>query len=102
MTEYRELYAELKAKIESKDTEIEEKNLLIEKLEAKIQDYENLQAACGDVEEEAARLHQQHIKDDAIIQNQKYQLGQYAKQVEELEEENAALKVLARRHLAVV
>ncbi|MCK6203952.1 hypothetical protein KZX50_00625 [Bacillus infantis] len=100
-TEYETLIAQLKDKLDSKDSVIEEKDNLIGKLEAKIQDYVNLQAACGDVEEEAARLHQQHVKDDAIIQNQKYQLGQYAKQVEELEEENATLKVLARRHLAV-
>jgi transcriptional regulator with XRE-family HTH domain len=101
-SEYEALIAQLKGKLESKDSVIEEKDLLIGKLEVKIQDYENLQAACGDVEEEAARLHQQHVKDDATILNQKYQLGQYAKQVEELEEENAALKTLAKRYLAVV
>jgi hypothetical protein len=50
--------------------------------------------------EENAELTKQGHHDSYIIQNQKYQLKQYAIELEALQEENKALKYFARKYLA--
>jgi DNA repair exonuclease SbcCD ATPase subunit len=69
---------------------------------------ENVNAACEDVENETASLQKENeslkklkYHNDYIIENQKYQLEKWAKEVEELQEENKALKFFAKKYLAV-
>jgi hypothetical protein len=76
------------------------------KLNKIIDDYENINAACEDVENELASLRDENATlvkqghhDSYIISNQKYQLEKWAMQVEALEEENKALKYFARKYL---
>jgi hypothetical protein len=62
-----------------------------------VKDVENELAS---LREENARLVKQSHHDNYIISNQKYQLEKWAKEVEEIQEENLALRTLARKYLA--
>lgn len=100
--EYESLISELKS-------ELSNDKKLIKNLQSKIAEYENISAACEDVEneivtlrEENGKLTDQVRKYDAIIENQKYQLGQFAKQNEELLEEVKHLKYFANKYMAAV
>lgn len=64
-------------------------------------DYNSLKNDYYQIREENNKLQNQTHKDGEIIENQKYQLGKYAKENEELQEEIQALKVLSLRYLAV-
>jgi hypothetical protein len=106
--EYERIMAGLKAELQNKDKDIEQKNELIQSLRQKVQEYENLNAACEDVENELASLREENDKllkekyhNDYVIENQKHKLKELAEENEKLAEENKALKILARRYLAV-
>jgi DNA repair exonuclease SbcCD ATPase subunit len=106
--EYERIMADLKEELSSKDKDIEQKNELIQSLQQKIQELENLNAACDDVENELASLREENEKllkqkyhNDYVIENQKHKLKELAEENDKLAEENKALKILARRYLAV-
>jgi hypothetical protein len=91
---------------EAKDQAEQYKALYMQK-EAKIEELQDIHAACEDVEnelaclrEENARLVKQGHHNSYIINNQKYQLEKWAMENEALEEENKALKYFARKYLA--
>lgn len=80
---------------------------LIDDLQAKVKELENIDAACEDVESETSSLRDENAAlvkqghhDSYIISNQKYQLKQYEMEMEALEEENKALKYFARKYLS--
>lgn len=80
----------------------------IVELKEKLAKQENISAVCEDVENEIATLREDNDKltnqvreYDVIIENQKYQLGKYAKQNTEQQEEIEHLKYFAHRYLAV-
>lgn len=96
--EYESLISKLKNELASNKE-------LVDSLKAKIAEYE--EAASDDLESEA-ELRQENLdladkvgKYEAIIENQKYQLGQYAKQNMEQQDEIEHLKYFANRYLAV-
>jgi hypothetical protein len=93
---------EYKAIIKSLTNDLEKAHLKL----AKMEESENLHAACEDVENELASLRDENAQlvkqghhDSYIISNQKYQLEKWAMEVEALEEENKALKYFARKYL---
>lgn len=103
---YDALMKELQYKLTDAQADILEKQKLIHELQAKIEKYEHIESACEDVESELDNLREENEKlkkdkhhDSYIIENQKYQLGQYAKENGELQEENKALKFFAKKYL---
>ena len=78
-------------KIDQLQEQVRQRDVSCEKLHA-----ENL-----NLRDENTELAEQRVKNDRIIENQKYQLGQYATELETLQEEVKALKYFARRYLEV-
>jgi archaellum component FlaC len=62
---------------------------------------EHLHAEIMNLRDENSGLAEERVKNDRVIENQKYQLGKYAEELERLQEEIQSLKVFAKRYLEV-
>jgi uncharacterized protein with von Willebrand factor type A (vWA) domain len=60
---------------------------------------EQLHAEMMNLRDENSELAEERVKNDRVIENQKYQLGKYAEELEQLHEQIRALKVLVRPYL---
>jgi archaellum component FlaC len=92
MTQEEKLVLDLRAKkIEQLNDRVNQRDVVLNKLQA-----ENL-----NLRDENSSLAEERVKSDRIVQNQKYQLGKYAEELERLHEEIQALKYFAKRYLEV-
>ncbi|WP_057766722.1 hypothetical protein [Cytobacillus praedii] len=106
--EYRQLINELSTALNDEKKSGKEKDTLIEKLEAKVSELENIHAACDDVESEVASLKKERdnyrdqlldtrdklIKQDYVVENQKKSLEHAKTTLERYELENKHMRGL--------
>lgn len=105
IAEYERQIEELKVKIAGYENindlmtkDDENKQALLQQIDS---DYTKLKSENETMKKEYGELYSKYQKYDVIIENQKYQLGQYAKLSLEQQEEIEHLKYFARRCLAV-
>jgi uncharacterized protein (DUF3084 family) len=92
MTKEEQFVLDLRAKkIEQLNDRVSQRDIAINKLHAEILN----------LRDENSQLAEERVKNDRVIQNQKYQLGKYAEELQLLHEEIKALKVFAKRYLEV-
>jgi predicted nucleic acid-binding Zn-ribbon protein len=92
MTKEEQFVLDLRAKkIEQLNHRIDQRDIAINKLQAEILN----------LRDENSQLSDELVKNDRIIQNQKYQLGKFAEEMERMQEEITALKYFAKRYLEV-
>ena len=92
MTKEEQFVLDLRTKkIEQLNDRVCQRDVALNKLHAEILN----------LRDENSGLAEERVKNDRIIENQKYQLGQYAKEMERMQEEIAALKYFAKRYLEV-
>ncbi|MED3574518.1 hypothetical protein [Cytobacillus praedii] len=106
--EYRQLIDELSTALNDEKKSGKEKNTLIEKLEAKVSELENIHAACDDVKSEVASLKEERnnyrdqlldtrhqlMQQDYVVENQKKSLEHARTAMERYELENKAMRGL--------
>lgn len=92
MTKEEQFVLDLRAKkIEQLNDRVCQRDIAINKLHAEILN----------LRDENSELAEERVKNDRVIENQKYQLGKYAEELERMQEEIQALKVFAKRYLEV-
>ena len=92
LTKEEQFVLDLRAKkIEQLNDRVSKRDQAINKLHAEILN----------LRDENSQLAEERVKNDRVIQNQKYQLGKYAEEMLKLQEEIQALKYFAKRYLEV-
>jgi uncharacterized protein (DUF3084 family) len=90
MTKEEQFVLDLRAKkIEQLNDRVSQRDIAINKLHAEILN----------LRDENSQLAEERVKNDRVIQNQKYQLGKYAEEMSRMQEEIEALKYFAKRYL---